>query len=195
MNQPKPIVTDDAFLLRRVSEGNGEAFNLLYERYWQQAYASAYRRLQDHDSAKDIVQEIFTHIWLKRDSLHLDSLPAYLNVAVRNRVFKFLERQKLQHPFFNILETMPASNSNTDASILWKEFFKSYEALLNALPERRQIIFRKRYQDDLSTTEIAFQMGLSRKTVQNQLGKAVEQLRMSLFNLLSIMIVLLLCFL
>jgi RNA polymerase sigma-70 factor (family 1) len=190
MSQLKLVITDDV-LLRRIGQGNAEAFNLLYEKYWQQAYANAFKRLQDYDAAKDIVQEIFTHIWLKRETVQIENFPAYINIAVRNKVFKFFEKQKLQHPFFNILETIPATYLHTDANVLWKEFYKSYEALLDTLPEKRQVIFRKRYQDDLSTTEIASQLGLSRKTVQNQLGKALEQLRVSLFNLLSIMIVLL----
>ncbi|MDB5119861.1 MAG: sigma-70 family polymerase sigma factor [Sphingobacteriales bacterium] len=190
MNQPKLIISDDAILLKQVGEGSKDAFNLLYEKHWKKAYVDAYNRLRDNDAAKDIVQEIFTHIWVKRETLHIDNLPAYLNVAVRNKVFKFVDKQKLKHPFFEILETMPATNMQADDNILWKEFLSSYEALLSQLPEKRKIIFKMRFQEDLSTKDIASKLGLSRNTVQNQIGKAVEQLRISLFNLLSVLAVL-----
>lgn len=186
MSQLKLIASDDASLLEHIGTGNAEAFNLLFERYWQTTYTRAYKRVHDYDVAKDIVQEIFIHIWLKKETLTIRNLPAYLNIAVQNKVFKFLEKQKLKHPFFNILENTSASHLRADAHILWQEFFKSYDALLDTLPQKRQLIFRKRFQEQQSTAEIALELGVSRKTVQNQLGKAIEQLRVSLYNLLSV---------
>src|SRR5215216_4220707 len=175
----KPIESDfidDVLLLRQTEQGSKQAFNLLYEKHWGKAYAEAYKRLKDSDQAKDIVQEIFTHIWLKRESLHIDNLQAYLNIAIRNKVFKLVEKQKYIHPFFDILEDMPATGLQADDNLLWKEFLTTYEALLNTLPPKRQIIFRLHFQQDLSTKNIATQLGVTRKTVQNQLGKAIEKL-------------------
>jgi len=191
MNLIKSKLTNDAELLQEMEQGSKYAFNILYEKYWSQTYSNAYKRLKDYDQAKDVVQEIFTHIWLKKETLHIDNLPAYLNIAVRNRVFKLIEKQKLFHPFFDILESMPATYLHADANLLWKEFFKSYEILLTTLPPKRQLIFRLRFQEDLPTKEIATQLDLSRKTVQNQLGKAIEQLRISLLQLLTVLITLL----
>src|SRR5438445_10719190 len=168
----KPIESnyiDDVLLLQQIEQGSKHAFNLLYEKHWGKAYAEAYKRLKDSDQAKDIVQEVFTHIWVKKESLHINNLPAYLNIAIRNKVFKLIEKQKLIHPFFNILENMPATYLQADDNLLWKEFLISYEALLNALPPKRQIIFRLHFQNDLPTKDIATQLGITRKTVQNQL--------------------------
>lgn len=190
MDQIKVIVSDDELLLQQIGLGNKEAFNLLYEKYWEKTYADAYKRLQDWDGAKDIVQDIFTHIWVKQKTLRIHNLPAYLNIAVRNKSFKFLAKQKLKHPFFGILETMPAASLQADNNILWKEFLSAYEAMLNVLPEKRQVIFRMRFQEDLSTKDIAAQLGISRKTVQNQLTRTVEELRVSLFHLFSILFIL-----
>jgi RNA polymerase sigma-70 factor (family 1) len=183
---------EDALLFREIENGNRDSFNLLYGRYWERAYNEAYKRLKDHDQAKDIVQEIFTHIWIKRETLHIESLPAYLNVAIRNRVFKLAARQKLTNAFLDRAEMIPAAYQQADADLLWKEFFRSYEALLAALPPKRQIIFRLRFQHDLPTKDIARQLGLSRKTVQNQLGKAIEKLRISILRPPTLLAILLL---
>ncbi|HEY8659515.1 MAG TPA: sigma-70 family RNA polymerase sigma factor [Hanamia sp.] len=180
MRQIESTITDDILLLQEVEEGSEQAFNILFEKYWVKAYSDAYKRLKNRDDAKDIVQEIFTQIWINRQTQKIQNLPAYLHVAIRNRVIKFISKQKLIHPFFNILDNIPEKNSQADAQLLWKEFFNSYEALLVSLPPKRQIIFRLRYQEDLSTKDISMQLGITRKTVQNQLGKAIESLRVAL---------------
>ena len=183
--------TDDALLLQQIEQGCKRAFNLLYEKHWGIAYSEAYRRLKDADQAKDVVQEIFTHIWLKKESLHINNLPAYLNTAIRNKVFKVVEKQKTFHPFLDILEDMPSTYLKADDNLLWKEFLISYEALLDSLPPKRQIIFRLHYQNDLPTKDIASQLGVSRKTVQNQLLKAIEKLKVSLLHFFVLLIILL----
>lgn len=191
MNQMAPSLTDDTILLQQVEEGDKKAFNTLFEKYWESAFSDAYKRLKKYDSAKDIVQDIFTHIWINRETLQIKNLPAYLNVAIRNRVIKYAAKQKLTHPFFSILDNIPDSNFQTDADLLWKEFFKSYEALMESLPPKRQVIFRLRYQEDLPTKVISMQLGITMKTVQNQLGKAIETLKVSLLRILTISAILL----
>lgn len=172
----------DASLLLKVERGCKHSFNLLYEKYWEQAYYNAFKRLKDADQAKDIVQEIFVHIWLKKEN-HIDNFPAYLSIAVRNRVFKLVEKQKKTSPFLQTLHDLPTAQVQTEAGILRKEFYQGYEELLTTLPVKRQKIFRLRFQEDLTTKAIAGKLGLSRKTVQNQIGKAIEQLRVSLLQL------------
>lgn len=168
--------SDDSTLFADILKGNKQAFSILYERYWDIAYSAAYKRLKDEDQAKDIVQEIFVNIWLKKDAI-IENFPAYLSVAVRNRVFKLAEKQKNNSPFFDWIENIPELHSEADSNLLYQEFYAAYESLIDTLPPKRQMIFRLRYHEDLSTQAIADQMGISRKTVQNQLGKAVDQLR------------------
>ena len=191
MSQIQISLIDDTLLLRQMEQGNKQAFNVLFEKYWEKAYSDAFRRLKNQDDAKDIVQDIFTHIWINRETKTIESLPAYLHVAIRNRVIKFIARQKPIHPFFDILDNITEKNSQADANLLWKEFFTAYELLLQSLPPKRQEIFRLRYQEDLSTKVISLQLGITRKTVQNQLGKAIETLKVSLLRILSISIILL----
>ena len=181
--------TDDDLLLQQIHDGNELAFDLLYEKYWAATYASAYKRLKDTDQAKDIVQEIFIHIWTKKETLAIKNVPAYLNIAVRNKVFKTLAKQSYNHPFFEVLDNLPATYLQADSNLMWKDFFKSYEALLNTLPQQRRTIFQLRFQDDKSTSDIAEQLGISRKTVQNQLSLAFDQLKLSVIHLLTILII------
>lgn len=175
----KPVLPKDSQLLVQVRQGNKEAFNFLYERYWEQTYSNAYKRLKDADQSKDIVQEIFVNIWVNRERV-IENLPAYLNVAVRNQVFKLARKDKNRTHFLDTIQEIPDPGQDADANICSKEFFKAYELILAKLPPKRQLIFRLRFHDDQPTKCIADHMEISRKTVQNQLGKAIEQLRIVL---------------
>jgi len=183
-------MADDVLLLKQMHEGNAHAFDLLYEKYWASAYSIAYKRLKDHEQVKDIVQEIFIYIWTKKDSLQIVNFPAYINIAIRNKVYKYVEKQKDASPFLDILENLPATYLQADSNLLWKEFFKSYEIILDSLPPQRRAIFQMRFQDDLPAGDIAHQLGLSKKTVQNQLSMAFEQIRVSLIHLFILAIIL-----
>lgn len=187
MNSSENSLIDDAMLLQQIEWGREDAFNLLFKKYWEKVYAEAYKRLKNRDDAKDIVQEIFAHIWANRQSLNIKNLPAYLHIAVRNRTIKTLAKQKPFHLFFNMLDVIPEKQLFADADILWKELLHAYETLLQSLPPKRQVIFRMRYQEGLSTKDIAEQLGIKRKTIQNQLGKAIDTLKVSLLRLLIIL--------
>ena len=189
MRQNETTLADDEVLLKLIEEGNYQAFDVLFEKYWQKAYSEAFKRLKDRDNAKDIVQEIFVHIWANRQKLKIKSVPAYLHISIRNKVINFVAKQKPVHHFFDHLDAIAEKNSIADTDLLSKDFFNSYEALLNSLPPRRQIIFRLHYQEDISTKEISKRLGVSRKTVQNQLGKAIHTLKGALLHILIIALI------
>jgi len=180
MAQILSMDNEDDVLLQKIKDGSNDSFNILFKKYWEKAYADAYKRLKNREDAKDIVQEIFTKIWLNRHTQHIENLSAYLHVAIRNNAIKLLSKKKPEHPFFDIIENIPEKNSEADAKLLWKEFLQSYESLVEKMPLKRQTIFRLRYQDNKTTKDISLQLGIKRKTVQNQLGKAIDALKVAL---------------
>lgn len=177
----------DKLLLLKLKEGSIEAFDALYDKHWKSVYAAAFKRLQDPDQAKDITQDIFLQLWLKREESRIDNLPAYLHIATRNKVYNWMEKERRFVPVPELMLQLKSSRDQTDADLIRKDFEAACEALINTLTTSQQHIFRMRYQQDMSTSEIADVLSISRKTVQNQLGKAVAQLRASLL-LLSIII-------
>ncbi|MEP7251859.1 MAG: sigma-70 family RNA polymerase sigma factor [Ginsengibacter sp.] len=185
--ETKPI--NDDLLLTQLQSGSQKSFDVLFDKYWEEALDAAYKRVKDIETAKDIVQDIFTQIWINRE-IGIENFPAYLHIAIRNRVLKFFAKQKPVHPFFDELENVTEKNFQADSPLLWKEFFQSFEYLINTLPPKRRDIFRLKVQEGLSTKVIASEMGIARKTVQNQLGKAIETLKVSLIRLFTIGILL-----
>ncbi len=169
----------DKFLLLRMQEDSSEAFDALYEKYWEKVYAAAFKRLNDPGYAKDNTQDIFLQLWSRRKELVIDNLPAYLFTAVRNNVYKWMEREGKYTPIPDLLLQFEMSKDNADAMVLHKEFLRAYEALLSTLTSSQQVIFQMRYHQDLPTDEIAERLKVSRKTVQNQLGRSIALLRES----------------
>jgi len=179
----------DKLLLLKLKEGSSVAFDALYERHWQSIYSAAFKRLQNPDLAKDMTQDVFLQLWLKREESNILNLPAYLHTSVKNMIFNWMERERKFTPVPDLLLQLKVSMDEADSAILLKEFMKAYEALILTLTPSQQVIFRMRYQQDLSTAEIAERLDISRKTVQNQLNRAVTQLRTSL-TLISIVFLL-----
>lgn len=171
----------DDLLLEQIASGDRAAFGKLYEKYWGVAYSKAFKRLKSEDHAKDVVQEIFVNIWL-REKTPIANFSAYLNVSVRNQVLKSIAKNKNTDGFFEYMPDKIPSYMQADAKIKANEFYTSYEQVVAALPPKRRMIFKLRHHEDLTTKAIACRLGLSIKTVQNQLGKATEQLRGSLMR-------------
>lgn len=175
---------DDQSILLELQNGNDKAFDALYDKYWAFVYANAYKRLKDADQAKDVTQDIFLKLWGSREKLYIENLPAYLNIATRNSVFKLMEREQRYTPVSDFMLEAKTSAQRADTNILLKELFQAYEKMIDSLTAAQQTIFKMRYDQEQSTSEIAQALGISRKTVQNQLGKSVAQLRESLLTIL-----------
>ena len=181
---------EDCLLWQKIREGSAESFNILYDKYWEIVYVSAMKRLKNHDQAQDITQDVFSQLWLKRKGLQIDNVPAYLHIAVRNRVLNLFEKERRYIPFEQLLyDNINLQGEYADALALQNEFLNAYRALVDSLPFQRKKIFLQYYEQGLSTEEIARQLVLSRKTVQNQLGRAVSYLRANLSHLFLLWII------
>jgi len=187
MYQENSHQVEDALLLQQLSEGNKSAFNILYDKYWKQVFDAAYKRLNDVDSSQDIAQEVFTQLWIRGSQTKIENLPAYLYVAARNTVFKFLEKQGRYTSIPELVNQIEDPLDRADADIIFTEFLKAFNALTDALPPQQRIIFKMRFEEDLSSQQIADRLLISPKTVRNQLGKALATLRTSLLLLYFIL--------
>ncbi|MCC8426488.1 RNA polymerase sigma factor [Mucilaginibacter sp. UR6-11] len=170
----------DQELLEWLAQGSRQAFDALYTRYWKQVLNQAYKRLSDTDAAQDITQEVFFQLWKRESGDVIDNLPAYLFVAVRNAVFKHLEKESKYESLSDVVFEIETLHAGADSNLLYNEFLQSFAQLIDSLPLQQRIIFRLRYDDGLNTQQIADQLQLSVKTVRNHLGRALATCRESL---------------
>ncbi|SEM43064.1 RNA polymerase sigma-70 factor, ECF subfamily [bacterium A37T11] len=168
---------NDQELLQALRRGDERAFTQLYNQYWSSLYATAYNRLRDREQCQDLVQELFTDVWKRRESLEATTLGAYLHSAMRFMTYKRLAKMPLETRYYQEFEETIASSLFTDDQLLTKELRQLLDHWIEALPEKRRKVFLLHYEESLSTEEIATRLGVSRKTVQNQLNTVYTHLQ------------------
>jgi RNA polymerase sigma-70 factor (ECF subfamily) len=188
-----PKTHTDEQLLQLMAGDNREAFTELYNRYWDKTFAVAYHRLDDVYEAEEVVQEVFLSIWQRRASLKLThTMATYLSVAVKYRVINHLDRQyrKQQH----LDELTVTSPETEDSTMLWleeKELRERLDHSISQLPEKCRIVFLLSRDENKTYAEIAAELGISQKTVETHMSKALSTLRQSLGVSLPVLFLLL----
>jgi RNA polymerase sigma-70 factor (family 1) len=175
----------DQELAALLRQGDTAAFAQIYHQFKARLYLHALRTLKDPDDATDLVQEVFTNLWDKRESFTIkSSIGNYLYGAVRNRVFNHIAHQTITTQYAQSIQSFLASGEMiTDNLIREKELAAIIEREINSLPEKMRQVFLISRNTDLSHKEIGKQLGISDKTVKKQVGNAVRILRLKI-NLL-----------
>lgn len=177
--------------IKPLSAAREQEFEQLFKDHFKSLYAYAFTILKNEAVAEETVQNVFYKIWEKKvpDSIQT-SLKAYLYKAVYHESLNFLKHQKIKAQYH--LHVMHQSKNDTDQSASRKMMVKELEErlrdALNALPQQCRTIFQMSRFDGLKYQEIADQLGLSVKTVENQMGKALKQLRLKLIDYLPVFI-------
>lgn len=173
---------NDQALITLLKEGDEFAFAELHGRYKAVLFVHAYRMLGNEDEAKDIVQEVFTALWARRnDAPVIASLPAYLYSAVRNKVLDCIARKKTEEKYIRSLAMFMEEGENiTDREIREKELTRLIEREISLLPTRMREIFELSRYENLSYKEIAEELQISDKTVKKQVSNALIILRKKL---------------
>lgn len=166
---------DETILLEELRGGSTAAFEKLYHRFWDKLYLAAYHVLRDKEASEDIVQNIFTQLWDRRDTQVIHNLEAYLFTAVRFQVFRSLNNRKCANNLVNELSKLPIDIF--DDHVDYKEIKEAINAGITQLPDKCGLIFSLSRQKQLSNKEIAHQLNLSIKTVENQMSIAIRKMR------------------
>jgi RNA polymerase sigma factor (sigma-70 family) len=102
----------DSELLNLLKQDELGAFKELYGRYWKKLYGEVYKRLKSKESAEELVQEIFTNLWLKRHTLKItETVGGYLYSTLTNRVID-LYRKELVKAKYQVLPKMRSCCGN-----------------------------------------------------------------------------------
>jgi len=174
----------DSELLLLLQQGDREAFDEIYRRYWKPLFRETIKRLKESTFAEEVVQDVFVDLWINRSSRSITQLYPYLLSAVRYQVFMLYKKHQKMPFFEEPLEHMSFSHDKADSQFFLNELLEGIQTWLTKQPEKRREIFRLRYLEQLSTREIAEQLDITQKTVQNQLINGQESLRAAVSKLL-----------
>lgn len=171
----------------------GEAFEEIFVNYYESLYGYAFGILNNEMSAEEIVSDVFYKLWLKKDKLKIDtSLPGYLYKSVYNKCMDNIRHNKTKQIFKR--ESLNQSTENTLNAVNdvnAKDFEKNLRNSLLQLPEQCRTVFQLSRVEELTYNDIARRLGISVKTVEAHMSKALRRLRVSMAEFLTLLIVLL----
>ena len=172
-------------------------FEGIFKEYFKPLTYYSRKMVNDHDSAKEIVHTVFIKLWEKRDKIHLDSsLKSYLFTAVHNASLNFLRNNsKFYSGDFTELENRDELTENMHDQMVTAETEAKINSVIASLPDRCRQIFKMNRFEGLKYKEIAQTLGISVKTVEIQMSKALRILREDLKEYLDAFIIAILFFL
>lgn len=173
------IVESDLMLLQASKNGDERAFEQLFNKYWNDLFKIAYRRLHSVEDAKDIVQDVFLSLWNNINNITIEeSLGGYLYTALRNKIFNLLEKNKNRLNKLMKEQFVPAGHEETIFSnYCAKEFREFISQQLESMPAKMRQIYLLSKEEYLTNAEIAGMLNLSGQTIKNQLHNALGRLR------------------
>lgn len=172
----------DAALVTAMSGGDKMAFDEIYDRYWRKLYSESFKRMKNIEVIEEIVQDVFTDLWVKRETRDITNLESYLAMSIRYQVFGVYRKTMKLPEFVEPREDMGFTYLQSDSLLDEKELKGCIAIWLATQPEKRGEIFRLKFIEDMSTKEISNLLNISQKTVQNQLITAFASLREFLKN-------------
>ncbi|WP_113662359.1 RNA polymerase sigma factor [Pedobacter nanyangensis] len=170
---------DDKALLGQMAQGSEQAFALLYNQYRHLLFVHIYRKLQDEDEARDVVQEIFLNLWERRNSLQIkDSLSAYLYNAARYRIINRISKQLNASRYIDHFQAFVNSYAEgTDHRVRERMLTALLEKEIEQLPTKMRQVFELSRKEGLSHKEIAERLNITEQSVRSHVKNALHILR------------------
>ncbi|MBK0379721.1 RNA polymerase sigma factor [Mucilaginibacter segetis] len=190
----KDLRSDEA-LWDAVRHDNEIAFNELFERYWVRLYNTCNRYLKNRENSEEAVHDIFLNLWNRRKDLEIISFEHYLLNSIRYLAYNHLRAKKLSViSFEDVLLNDKPDTSKADDKLTKQELEDEVFVYLHQLPKRCQQIFKLSRFDNLSNDEIADQLGISKRSVENQITLALKHLRVCLKHIAALNLFMLLLY-
>lgn len=165
-----------------LKDGNALAFTEIYNRYKGLLYIHAYKRLYNREAVNDVIQELFTALWNKRETITFTGqLSGYLYTSVRNRVIDILSKQRSESAYIQSLQNFIDQGEDVaDHLIREKQLIEVIEKEISLLPPKMREVFELSRKAHLSHREIAERLNLSELTVKKHVNNALKILRTKL---------------
>lgn len=192
-------ILSDGHLLEGIKNNDQKSFELLFRRYFPRLKSFTYGFVKDDDIAKDIVQEVFIKIWEKKADISDISIESFLYKIVRNQCLNYLrhvkvvENRKVNLKEATQLEELYRIDIVRDEPYLLveKELENEIVEVMNELPTKCREVFRLSRIDGLMNAEVAKKMGVSVKSVEKHMTKALKHFRIHFNDKLPVQLIIL----
>jgi RNA polymerase sigma-70 factor (family 1) len=171
----------DQELLGLLRSGDQSAYTEIYHRYKFILHQHAWNKLRNKEEAQDILQEVFTNLWSKRETINIGSnLSGYLYSAVRNRVLDHFSHNEVKLKYIDNIKPDLTQDVPTDHRVRENQLKALIEKEIAELSPRMREVFEMSRKQHMTYKEIAEQLGTSEETVKKQVSGALKVLRVKL---------------
>lgn len=173
-------------LLERFNNGDYDAFTEIYTLHSSILYRHAIKMIKDREVARDVIQEVFTNLWINRNIIKFNTSPRnYLYTAVRNKILDIIAKDKSEKKYIASLEEfIHQGNYTTDNIIREKELAKVINQEISNLPSKMRAVFELSRKEHKSYAEIAQELGMAENTVRKHITKALSRIRPAISDFL-----------
>jgi RNA polymerase sigma-70 factor (family 1) len=169
----------DLELVAHLKKGDHVAYTEIFERYSSLLYSHAYKKLRNREEAQDIVQEVFTVLWTRREDIAIgNNVIGYLYTAVRNKIYNLIYHKQVESEYIvSLKEYINVEYAMTDYVIREKQLQEIIDKEVAELPPRIRQAFELSRNKYLSHKEIAEELDISPDTVTEYIKKALKILK------------------
>jgi RNA polymerase sigma-70 factor (ECF subfamily) len=174
-------------LLYKLQSGSVTAFTTIYNQHWKKMFYLAGNKLQNLAEAEELVQDIFLDLWRRREELKITSLSSYLSACVKYKVINALAKRNHQERYSLYTSRQPGllADNTTEERLRLEELQHELMNETEKLPAKCKMVFRLSREQGYTQKQIAIRMGISEKTVESHLSKALRTLRIGLSQFIS----------
>lgn len=183
--------TEDQDLIRRMCNDDKNAFDSIYNSYWEQLLKYSFKLTRCLETSQEIVQDLFVDLWVQRKKIEIKtSLKSYLFTALRYKIIDHIKGSKKREDYMHeMLSSYMGTNNETENQLYFSNLNESYEAALQTLPPKCREVFQMSRNEHKSIEEISKELNLSSQTVKNQISRALKILRTSLRDFVALFLV------
>lgn len=163
--------------LEKIALGDHDAFHAIFIEYFPKIKYFIAHIIKSESVAEDLSQDIFLKIWNSREYLpELRSFKAYIFRMTRNAAFNYLDHKFVEDSYITNHQSS-TSVATPEEELEAMELELLLEFAIEKMPEQRRKIFKMSRIENLNNEEIAAKIGVTKKTVSNQLSLAQKEIR------------------
>lgn len=186
------LATYERILLEKLKNDDQSAFTIIFTKYYADLVRFSYSFTKNTETSEEIVQEVFLKLWENRNSTEIHaSLRSYLLKTVQNRSIDNLRHTKITNKYASLVLDHPTlSENDTENYLLFSELENNFAHALGKIPAQYAEVFRMSRLETLNYNEIAAKLGISVRTVEVRIGRALSMLREELKDFLLLVFIL-----
>jgi len=174
-----PAISIEKILVSKIKTGDYTAFECIFNAYYRDLVMFASKFTHDISTAEEIVQDIFVKLWEDHESIKVNSsFKSYLLKTVQNKCIDWYRHRKIiQKHYESVMSGSSQLTYDTDSYLLYSELQEQIDDALGKLPEEISEVFRMNRYQGLKYHEISDLLGVSVRTIEVRIGKALHMLR------------------